>query len=199
MSSVYTLLFNGYADWEIGNVLPELRRFGKLDTVTVGFTDSPVISMGGLRVSPDLALSQIDIQDILIFLIPGGNMWEGDYPIAEIEDFLRRLEKVGIPIGAICAATTVLARAGILRNRKHTSNSFNYISSKVPNYSDRAYYTNSLSTCDKHIITASGLGAVEFAMDIFNELQVMTTEMREIWFNAMKNGQYPDNIEIPHA
>ncbi|MCP4460905.1 MAG: thiamine biosynthesis protein ThiJ [Cytophagales bacterium] len=199
MARVYTLLFNGYADWEIGNVLPELRRFGKLDIVTVGFTDNPVISMGGLRVSPDLVLSQIDIQDILIFLIPGGEMWEGDYPIAEIEDFLRRLEKIGIPIGAICAATTVLARAGILQNRKHTSNSLNYISSKVPNYSAHAYYTNSLSTCDKHVITASGLGYVEFAMDIFNELQVMTPEMGEVWFNAMKNGQYPDNIEIPHA
>ncbi len=199
MQRVYTLLFNGYADWEIGNVLPELRRFGKLDIVTVGFTNDPVVSMGGLRVSPELVLSQLDIQDILIFLIPGGNMWEGDYPVAEIEDFLRRLEKVSIPIGAICAATTVLARAGILRNRKHTSNSFNYISSKVPNYSDRTYYTNSLSTCDKHVITASGLGPIEFAMDIFNELQVMTVEMREVWFNAMKKGQYPDNIEIPHA
>lgn len=199
MPRVYTLLFNGYADWEIGNVLPELRRFGKLDIVTVGFTNDHVISMGGLRVSPDLVLSQLDIQDILIFLIPGGNMWEGDYPVAEIEDFLRRLEKDSIPIGAICAATTVLARAGILRNRKHTSNSLNYISSKVPNYSDHTYYTNSLSTCDKHVITASGLGPIEFAMDIFNELQVMTAEMREVWFNAMKKGQYPDNIEIPHA
>jgi len=199
MARVYTLLFNGYADWELGNVLPELRRFGKLDIVTAGFNDNPVTSMGGLRVSVDFTLSQIEIEDILMFILPGGNMWENEYPFADINTFLIRLEKAGIPIGAICAATTVLARAGILCNRKHTSNSINYISSKVPDYSNHAGYTHALSTRDKHVITASGVGAVEFAMDVFDELQVMTDEMKAVWFNAMRSGQYPDNIEIPNV
>lgn len=199
MARIYTLLFNGYADWELGYVLPELRRFGNYDTITVGFNNDPVISMGGLQVSIDFTLSQIDIEDISIFILPGGNMWEGEYPTAIINEFIIRLEKAKIPIAAICAATTVLAKAGILSNRKHTSNSMDYISSKVPDYSDHDNYTNTLSTCDQQVITASGLGGIEFAMDIFDELQVMSDEMKEIWFNGMKHGQYPDNVEIPHA
>lgn len=27
----YTFLFDGYADWELGHVLAELRRYGKVD------------------------------------------------------------------------------------------------------------------------------------------------------------------------
>lgn len=199
MKRVFTLLFDGYADWELGHVLPELRRFGKFDIVTVGFDNSPVTSMGGLKVAVDLTLSQVNINDIRLFLIPGGNMWEGEYPVAEIETFLTQLEKASIPIGVICAATTVAAKAGILRNRKHTSNSLNYILSKVPGYAGHADYTGTLSTRDKHVITASGLGSVEFAMDVFDELQVMSPEMKKIWFDGMKHGRYPDNVKIPHA
>lgn len=199
MKRVYTLLFNGYADWELGYVLPELRRFGKLEITTVGFDRTPVRSMGGLQVSIDRSLSEIDLEDVLIFIIPGGTMWEGDYPVSEINDLLVRLEKANIPIGAICAAATVLARAGVLRDRKHSGNSMTYMSSKVPGYSGQDGYTDALSTRDNHVITASGLGAIEFAMDIFEELEITTPEMREIWFNGMKHGQYPDHVEIPHT
>jgi len=79
MKKAYTLLFDGYADWELGYVLPELRRIGKIDVVTVGFTDNPVVSMGGLRVIPEKVLSKVNIEDVLIFILPGGHMWEGTY------------------------------------------------------------------------------------------------------------------------
>ena len=107
MSRAYTLLFDGYADWELGHVLAELRRYGKVDVATVGFSDKAVTSMGGLRVIPDKAISDIDIQDALIFILPGGNMWEGSYPKDEIEKLLHRLDDAHKPIAAICAATTV--------------------------------------------------------------------------------------------
>ncbi len=195
MKKAYVLLFDGYADWELGNVLAELRRFGKVDVVSVGFSDKPVVSMGGLSVRVDTVLSQVDLGDVLIFLLPGGYMWEGLYPKTEIDQFLIRLEKQQIPIAAICAATTVLARAGILRERKHTSNSLKYLSTMVPEYSGHDNYVDSLSIRDQHVISASGLGSVDFAMDVFNELNLSTPEMRSIWFEAFKHGKYPDDIE----
>ena len=47
MSRAYTLLFNGYADWELGHALAELRRYGKVEVVSVGFSEEVVVSMGG--------------------------------------------------------------------------------------------------------------------------------------------------------
>jgi putative intracellular protease/amidase len=195
MGSAYTLLFDGYADWELGHVLAELRRYGKVDVVTVGFSDKAVTSMGGLRVIPDKAISDIDIQDALIFILPGGYLWEGSYPKDEIEQLLHRLEDAQKPIAAICAATTVLTRAGLLNTRKHTSNSLAYLSKMVPEYSGSANYVESLAVRDQHVITASGLGSIEFTVEIFNELGLGTPEMLALWYEAFKHGKYPEDIE----
>lgn len=194
MARAYMLLFDGYADWELGNVLAELRRLGQLEVVSVGFAETAVISMGGLRVTIDMALSEVDLNDVLIFIIPGGYMWEGDYPFAEIDSFLKRLLKAQIPVAAICAATTVLARAGLFKDRKHTSNSKKYLSKMYPQYADGANYVDALSIRDRHVITASGLGSVDFAMEILEELDLATAEIRTLWYEAFKQCKYPDNI-----
>lgn len=194
MKKAYTLLFDGYADWELGHVLPELRRLCKIDIVTVGFTDKPVISMGGLTVISDTVISKINPEDVLIFILPGGHMWEDNYPVTETEKLLQTLEKAKVPIAAICAATTVVAKAGLLHNRKHSSNSFQYITKMVPNYSEGHNYVNSLATRDDGIITASGLGTVEFTMEIFNELGLLSPEIKKMWYDAIKHGIYPENI-----
>lgn len=94
-------------------------------------------------------------------------MWEGSYPKDEIEQILHRLERSQKPIAAICAATTAVARFGLLKSIKHTSNSLSYLSKMVPEYSESENYVNSLATRDQHIITASGLGALEFTLEIF--------------------------------
>jgi putative intracellular protease/amidase len=192
MSRVYTLIFDGYADWELGHALAELRRYGKADVVTVGFSGDAVLSMGGLRVVPDRTIGDVDIQDVLIFILPGGHLWEGEYPKDDIEPVLHRLEDAGKPVAAICAATTVLARAGLLRGRKHTSNSLSYLSKMVPGYSDDGNYVPSLATRDRNIITASGLGAIEFTMEIFSELNLASPEMMTMWFDAFKHGKFPE-------
>ena len=195
MKKAHVLLFDGYADWELGNVLAELRRLGEVDVVTIGFSDKSVVSMGGLHVKPDMVLAQVNLKDILVFILPGGYMWEGSYPKAEIDQFLNRLEEEAIPIAAICAATTVLARAGLFQGRRHTSNSMKYLSKMVPEYSEHSNYVNSLSTRDRHVITASGLGPVEFTMEVLSELNLSSPEMRSIWFEAFKRGKYPDDVE----
>jgi putative intracellular protease/amidase len=195
MKKAHALLFDGYADWELGNVLAELRRFGRIKVVPVSFSEKAVVSMGGLCVKPDTILSQVNLDDVLIFILPGGYMWEGSYPQAEIGQFLNRLEKEKIPITAICSATTVLARAGILRGRKHTSNSIKYMSKIVPEYSEHDNYVDSLSVRDQRVITASGLGSVDFTMEVLNELNLSSPKMRSIWYEAFKHGKYRDDVE----
>ena len=194
MRRAYALVFDGYADWELGYVLPELRRLGKVEVVTVGFTGQAVISMGGLRVIPETVISKIDLSDVLVFILPGGHMWEGSYPVAEIEPLLHRLEEAKIPIAAICAATTVVARAGLSRGRKHTSNSLKYLTTVVPEYAENAKYVDSLAVRDQRVITASGLGAIEFTLEVLDELNLLSPEMRTIWYDAFKRGIYPEGV-----
>ncbi len=79
--------------------------------------------------------------------------------------------------------------------KKHSSNSIAYLTKMVPGYSDHDNYVDSLSTRDQHVITASGLGAVDFTMDVLNELDIQSPEMRSIWYEAFKHGIFPDDLE----
>ncbi|THB71666.1 MAG: thiamine biosynthesis protein ThiJ [Desulfovibrio sp.] len=194
MKKAYVLLFDTYADWEIGYVLAELRRIGNLQVVTVGFTTEPVLSMGGLRVQPEMLLADVDIDDVLLFILPGGMMWENAYPKQEIHTFLQALDSKQVPMAGICAASTVLAKAGVLQGKKHTSNSLKYLQDNAPGTTSQEDYIAELAVTDGHITTASGLGSIEFTLKIMEALDITTPEMRALWHRAFKHGEYPEDL-----
>src|SRR5919112_4028343 len=96
--AVHVLVFDGFADWEPAFAMAELRRSGGLDVVTLGFGPAAVRSMGGLQVVPDRLLAEVDPAAVRLLILPGGDLWEGSYPRAEIERVLRMLRAAGVPI-----------------------------------------------------------------------------------------------------
>ena len=190
--AVHVLVFDGLADWEPAFALAELRRNGGYEVVTVGFTGAPVRSMGGLRMVPDRALAGLDRGAIGLLLLPGGDLWEGAYPRAELDALLAGLCAAGVPIAAICGATLAVARAGLLDDRAHTSNEPAYLRRLAPEYAGAGHYVDALAVRDRGVITASGLGAAEFAREIFEDLHVFSAEDRALWYHLFKHGRFPE-------
>ena len=193
MSSVYMVVAEGFADWEPGHALAEIRRSGGMAVRTVGFTAAPATSMGGLRVLPDIALAEVTADDVRLLMLPGGDLWESEdgYPRAQLEDLLARVHAAGRPIAAICGATLAVARAGLLDDRRHTSNAPDYLTSHVPGYRGAAYYDSSPAVRDRGVITASGLAPVDFAREVFAELEIFTASDAALWFDMYKHGRVP--------
>jgi len=54
-----------------------------------------------------------------------------------------------------------------------------------------ARYVDTLAVRDRRIITASGLGATEFAREVFEELGVFSAEDRGLWPHVFKHGRFP--------
>jgi putative intracellular protease/amidase len=189
--AVHVLVFEGFADWEPAFALAELRRSGGLEVVTVGFTAAPVRSMGGLPVVPDRSLAGLTPAVVRLLLLPGGDLWEGAYPHAELEAVLTDLHRAGIPIAAICGATLAVARAGLLNDRAHTSNERAYLERMAPDYGGGSLYVDALAVRDRGLITASGLGPTEFAREIFEELEIFTAADLALWYQLFKHGRYP--------
>jgi putative intracellular protease/amidase len=189
--AVYVLVFDGFADWEPAHALAELRRSGKLEVIVVGYDARPVRSMGGLQVLPDATLAEVDPARVRLLLLPGGDQWEAEYPRTELEELVRALLTRGVPIAAICGATLALARMGLLDERRHTSNMADYLPKEVPEYRGQSYYVDALAVREEGIITASGLGSVEFAREIFAELGVMPESDRALWYHVFKHGTFP--------
>ena len=189
--AVHVLVFEGFADWEPAHALAELRRWGKKSVVVLGFEPDPVTSMGGLRIVPDRKLSDVRQSEVEILILPGGDFWESTYPQAELNRILTDLIGADVPIAAICAGTLAVARAGLLDDRRHTSNGPGYIAGHVPQYSGSALYEAVPAVTDRGVITASGLAPVDFARQIFKQLRVFSAADEELWFDMFKHGRLP--------
>jgi putative intracellular protease/amidase len=194
LQDVYVLVFNGFADWEPADALAELRRSGKRHVRAVGFDEDTVTSMGGLRVVPDMALSNVEYDQVGLLLLPGGDMWEAgsspeDALVALIEELISRKT----PIAAICGATFALGRAGLLNDRRHTSTVPGDLAAIGPAYRGAEHYTSSLAVSDRGVITASGLGSIEFAREIFSALLVFSEGEEETWFDMYRHGRLPNS------
>lgn len=191
--AVYFLAVPGFADWEAAHALAELRRHGRYRVQVVGLTRQPVESMGGVTVQPDCSLSELNLRDVAVFILPGGDRWEKEPVERELVDVLTALTERAVPIAAICAATTAVARAGLLRGRRHTSNGCEYLKRQVPEYAESAGYVDAPAVRDRGLITASGLADVEFAREIMAELGVLSEGDRAQWAALFRGGRFGPN------
>ena len=190
--AVHVLVFDGFADWEPAHALAELRRWGKRSVRTVGFTTDPVVSMGGLRVVPDLPLAEVRHEDVELLLLPGGDLWESEsYPRQALDALIASLLATQTPVAAICGATIAVARAGALNGRRHTSNMPQYLPLHAREYTGASHYVDAPAVRDRHLITASGLCDVDFAREIFAELRVFSDSDEALWYEMFKNGRLP--------
>ena len=192
-SAAYLLIFDGLADWEPAHALCEINKSGKFDVITVGFSRTPISTMAGLKLTPDVTIDDLNPATASIFILPGGDMWEKKTN-ETLKALLRRLHKESIPIAAICGATLEIARAGLIHGVRHTSNAREYLQAMVPDYKDSDWYVDQLAVADKGIITASGLGSVEFAREVIMQLHLYSEADTQVWFEMFKHGVIPAGL-----
>jgi putative intracellular protease/amidase len=169
MNTAYVLVQTGYADWEPASALAELRRTFGFSVKTIGLTSEAVVSMGGLKVMPDLCLSAFVPESADLLILPGGETWtNGEVP--EVSEVVRTMVTLRRPVAAICAATLALAHGGLLDDRLHTSNGKNFIEKYAPEYRGAEFYRASPAISDRSVITANGLAPFAFAAEIFRAL-----------------------------
>lgn len=175
--SAAVLVFDGYADWEPAYALTGLRRWGGRTVTTYGYDLGPVVSMGGLRTLPDRALADLAPESTDLLILPGGDVWAEGYPADRLEPVLQRLEAAHVPIAGICGATIALARAGLFRDRRHTSNGREFLATHAPGYESSQHYLDQRAVTDRGVISASGLAPAEFAAEIFTAVGAFSEAM----------------------
>jgi putative intracellular protease/amidase len=189
--SVHVLVVDGFADWEPAHALAELRRHGGYRVESIGLSSESVESMGGMRVMPSRTIDAVNPSEVAAFLLPGGDRWEQKPVEPALETKLRELDQARVPIAAICGATLAVAKLGLIRGRRHTSNGLAYLKERVPEYSEAALYVDAPAVRDRGLITASGLADVEFARELFEELGVLTPAERGQWAEIFRTARLP--------
>ena len=151
--------------------------------------------MGGCKIIPDIPLDSIRPEEAAVFILPGGDMWEQG-PHEDVIECLHLFQGKDTIIAAICGATLEVARAGLMHGRRHTSNSRGYLKAMLPDYRDGDFYIDKPAVTDKNLITASGLGSIEFAYEMLRQLSIYTREEADELYEMFKLGIIPARYAI---
>ena len=165
-------LFDTYADWEPALAIVGLKNYGSFAIDSFSVNGNVVTSMGGLHLKPSHRLDQINPQEYELLLLPGGELWEKGGNV-EIIPLLEEFHRAGKTIAAICGATVVLAKTGLLNTTPHTSNMPGYLQQLAPEYQGTDFYRQSPCVRSGNIITANGAGMVEFATELYKTFEIM--------------------------
>jgi 4-methyl-5(b-hydroxyethyl)-thiazole monophosphate biosynthesis len=172
MPTVIVPLAEGCEELEAVTIIDVLRR-ANITVVAAGLRSGPVKASRGVTLVPDATLDEALASDYDMIVLPGG------LPGADnlnndprIHEALKKSAAAGKPVGAICAAPTVLAHAGLLRGKRATA----YPGFLEKMGLDDVTLTGEAVTRDGKVITSRGPGtAMDFALAIIEMLKDKAT------------------------
>ena len=188
--NVFLYVLDTLADWEISLLIAEInsgrylkKGIEKPRVIKVGNNLTPIKTMGGIEISPDIDVNDMNPKKDDLIVLPGADTWQNgnNQKIIEIvkgsQDIL---------VAAICGATAALADNGILDNRKHTSNDKEYLKMVCKNYRGESFYEYKPVVVDNNLITATGIAPLDFTYEVFKKINVMEKDTLEAWYGLFK-------------
>ena len=154
---VYVLLANGFEEIEAITPIDILRRAG-LTVKTVAVGENPVLGAHNIPVLADIGIGEVVSEEAQLIILPGGMPGTTNLESSDaVCSLVRTAFKNAIPIGAICAAPSILGHMGLLRGKNATC---------FPGFEDAltdATVKDAAVVVDGTVITARGAGcAAEF-------------------------------------
>ena len=190
---VLFIILNEYTDWE-GAFLSTALHVGvipggeiKYEVHTVAPTLDTIRSIGGFRTLSDYSFDNMP-KDYAALVLIGGNSW--DLSEAElVAPLVQEALDNGKIVGAICNGASFLCSHGFLNNVKHTGNGLD----QLKKWGDIVYtnaenYVEAQAVSDKNIVTANGVGHLEFTREMLLLLEANTPENIASWYDFYKNG-----------
>jgi putative intracellular protease/amidase len=165
----YVIIYDGFTEFE--TILANYFIKTKGEIVSVGIDDKMITSFEGFQIKPNMTIDAINLSDVDILIIPGGNP-EEILKCKKLNEVLVELNRRKTLIASICSGTIHLAKASILDNKKYTS---------AFNFQEIAPISNgTLINCnvvrDENVITAKPNGYVDFAIEIGKALNIFEDE-----------------------
>ncbi len=161
MSRIVIVLTENYADWESALLAAVARTYYGAEIVTATPGGMPVTSSGGFRVTPDIAIADIDTSATDLLVLNGGTAWEQATP-AYLIDKVAALRAGAKPVAAICGAVGALADAGFLDAVAHTGNSLEEVSARAGYKGAAHFVARPVAVTGDGIVTAPGTAPVSF-------------------------------------
>jgi 4-methyl-5(b-hydroxyethyl)-thiazole monophosphate biosynthesis len=168
MARVLVPLAEGFEEIEAVTVIDILRRAG-VEVVSAGLTEGPIKGSRGVTIVPDTGLHRINDDEFDMVVLPGGLPGANNLRLDKrIHEIVTRIHERRGYVTAICAAPTIYAEMGFLKDRKATS----HPSTREQVHPHTGEYSEDRVVVDGHFITSRSPGtAMEFAMKLVEVLK----------------------------
>ena len=190
---MFLYVLDTLADWEISFLVAEInsgrylkKSIEKPQIKKVGNNLSPIKTMGGIEIIPDISVDDMDLKNGDLVVLPGADTWQNGNNSKIIEKIRGNN---GITIAAICGATFALANNGLLDNKRHTSNDKEYLKMVCKNYKGENLYEYKPVVVDGNLITATGVAPLEFTFEVIKKMNVMENDTITAWYNLFKTNE----------
>jgi protein deglycase len=156
------LLYPQFSEYELSVALSILMQ-GNKPIVTVGLNNQPIKGESGLSCVADTTINEINLEEIDSLLLPGCMDIMTLIDEQKLFDFIRQVASKETVIASISSSPFLLAKAGLLRDRKFT------IGMTVENMEklgvfEIGNYSEEIVVQDGNIITARGRGFIRFGI-----------------------------------
>lgn len=166
MAKIGVFFAEGYEEIEALTTVDLCRRAGIEVLMVATDNAASVTGSHGIRVSMDIALSDVDFDSLDMLVLPGGKSGtENLEHCSALMEQLDRFYESGRWIAAICAAPSIFGHRMYLEGKRATS---------YPSFTEHlkgARVTHSPAVSDGNVITGRGMGAsIAFGLLIVEKL-----------------------------
>lgn len=154
MKRLLAVVADGFEETELIAVVDCMRRLN-VDVTIAGLSSCELKGAHNISMQADKLLDDLKPEDFDGIFLPGGLPGATTlYDSVEVGCWIAEMNRAGKLICAICAAPIVLAKAGLLENRKFT------MYPGFDQYLNGAKYTSAPAELDGNVVTGKGPGAV---------------------------------------
>lgn len=163
---IYVFLADGFEETEAIAPIDMLRR-AKLEVKTVGVGTANPTSSHGMKMAADITESEVKLTpELQLIVLPGGMPGTLNLDKSQtVQSAIKYCVDNDIPVGAICAAPSILGKLGLLSGREAVCYP------GFEQYLTGAKVLNIPCVTDGKFTTAAGAGAaIEFGLELVRVL-----------------------------
>lgn len=168
MEKILVFIYDDMADFEITFVTHLLGADSGKEIITISYEDKIIRGKSGIMYKAEKLVKDVLEEEVDGLIIPGGWLSETRAEIIELIQNLHNRKKL---LAAICAGPRLLAKAGVLDKIKYTTSIIQWTDKHIQYYKEsdpfpRNNFTIERVITDGNIITAQGIGFIDFAVEI---------------------------------
>lgn len=177
MKKTAVILYPQFSEYELTVALSILMQ-GNKPIITVGVNNQPIKGESGLTCVADANVESINLSEIDSLLLPGCMDISSLKDEQRLFDFLKQAASKATVIASISSSPFLLAKAGVLLNRKYTVGLTKEGMEKLGVF-QMGNYSDELVVQDGNLITARGRGFIRFGVALGKALNL---EFDEKWY-----------------